>query len=298
MGSVTEGMAQRYEITWVNYNTQRPEYSDQQVYLYLERYGTTPNWHQTINGGLIAFNTNAPPAGSFNQVNLAAFSNWHTSNSSNLYVNNITNRYFYTFDGGTNNISDGGGDMYDGGNYISFSTTRGSTNLLNTQSNNYGTICNVTASNFGFYISQANVWPQISLAYTNSGTIQWRVDGNVGTDGGGANSNFSGTYTTGNQGRYGSFWVNQNYNGGDPTICTAWFTILQSNLNSVITSCNDNRNLANPPPNIMNQNFTVTGSNYLFGMFLLSRSNGVLIPSNEVQNFLSNYVTNANIIIT
>lgn len=290
-------MSNRFEIYWVNYDTQRPEYVDQPVILYLEKYATTPNWHATINGGMIARNTSVT-TGAFNQVNLVAFSNWHTSNSSNLYANNITNEYFYAFAPGTNFIDDGGGDMYDGGNYISFSTTRGSTNLLNTQSNTYGTICNVTTSNYGFYISQSNVWPQISLAYTNSGTIQWRVDGNVGTDGGGANSNFSGTYTTTNQGRYGSFWVNQNYNGGDPTICMAWFTILQSNLDSVITSCNDNRNLANPPPNIMNQNFTVTGSNFLFGMFLLSRSNGVLIPSNEVQNFLSNYVTNANIIIT
>ena len=296
-------MSKRYEITWVNYETQRPEYSDQQVYLYLERYDTTPSWHQVINGGLIAFNSNSPAAGSFNQVDLAAFSNWHTSNSCNLFTNNISNRYLYTFDGTANSISDGGEDMYDGGNYISFSTTRGSTNLLNTQSNNYGTLCNVTASNYGFFISQSNVWPQISLAYTNSGTIQWRISGDVGTDGSGSNSNVSGTYTTNNQGRNGSFWANQNYGLDDPSIVMTWFTILQPNLNSAITSCNDNRQATGPPPNFMNQNFTVTGSNYLFGCFLLSSRNtslgrGELIPTAQIQNFLSNYVTNANIIIT
>ena len=113
-------MSKRFEISWVKYDNQRPEYSNLSNYLYLERYQTTPSWHTVINGGLIVFNTNTPAAGSFNQVNLVAFSNWHTSNSSNLYVNNITNRYFYTFDGGLNSITDGGSDMYDGGNYISF----------------------------------------------------------------------------------------------------------------------------------------------------------------------------------
>jgi hypothetical protein len=302
MGSLTEGMSQRFELSWVTYATQRPEYTNQSNYLYLERYTTSPNWHAVINGAIVARNRITVP-GTFNQVDLAAFSNWHTSNSSNLFTNNISNRYLYTFDGGLNFINDGGNDMYDNGNYISFSTVRGSTNLLNRQSNNYGTICNVVASNYGFYISQCNVWPQISLAYTTSGTIQWRISGDVGTDGGGSNSNVSGTYTTNNQGRNGSFWANQNYGSSDPSIVMTWFTILQPDVNSVITSCNDNRQSTGPPPNVMNQNFTVTGSNYLFGCFLLSSrttsiARGELIPADQIQNFLSNYVTNANIIIT
>jgi hypothetical protein len=297
-------MSNRFELYWVKYDTQRPEYAEQSNYLSLERYVTTPNWHVAINGAIVAQNTNVI-SGQFNQVDLVAFSNWHTANSSNLYTNNITNRYIYTFDGGANNIGDGGSDMYDTGNYISFSTTRGSTNILNTQSNNYGTLCNVTASNYGFFISQANVWPQISLGYTQSGTIQWRISGGIGTDNqaSSSNSNVSGTYTTTNQGRYGEFWANQVYNTTDPSIVMTWFTILQSNLNSVITSCNDNRRATSPPIDPMNQNFTVTGSNYLFGCFLLSSRNvslsrGQLIPTNEIQNFLSNYVTNANIVIT
>jgi hypothetical protein len=302
VGGLTEGMSQRFEISWVTYSTQRPEFANQSNYLYLERYSTAPNWHAVINGASVARNVTTV-AGAFNQVNLAAFSNWHTSNSCNLYVNNITNEYIYIFDGTANSITDGGSDMYDGGNYISFSTTRGSTNLLNTQSNNYGTLSNITASNYGYFISQSNVWPQISLAYTNSGTIQWRISGGIGTDGGGSNSNVSGTYTTNNQGRNGSFWANQVFGTSDPSIVMTWFTIEQPNLNSVITSCNDNRRAISPPSDPMNQNFTVTGSNYLFGCFLLSSRNtsllrGELIPASEIQNFLSNYVTNANIIIT
>jgi hypothetical protein len=272
-----------------------------------ERYTTVPNWATLESSGTMSIvpTVTAQPALEFNQVDLVAFSNWHVANSSNIFTANITNRYIYAFDGGTNSITDGGFDMYDGGNFISLSTTRTTVNVLNLQNINYGTLSNVTLSNYGFFISQANVWPQISLAYTKSGTIQWRISGGIGTDNQASSSNLnvSGTYTTNNQGRNGSFWVNQVYNTNDPSIVTTWFTILQPNVNSIITSCNDNRYNANPPIDPMNQNFTVTGSNYLFGCFLLSSRNtslsrGEAIPTNEIQNFLSNYVTNANIIIS
>jgi hypothetical protein len=271
--------------------------------IYFESYTETPNWSSSVKNEISFIPTIS--INSFNQIDLVSFSNWHTSNASSFFLSNITNAFRYTFDGGLNNISDGGNDMYDSGNYISFSTTRGTTNLLNSQSNNYGTLSNFTSQNYGFFISQSNVWPQISFAYTNSGTIQWRISGGIGTDNQSAssNSNVSGTYITNNQGRYGSFWANQVYNTSDPSIVMTWFTILQSNLNSAITSCNDNRYNANPPIDPMNQNFTVTGSNYIFGCFLLSSRNlslsrGELIPTTQIENFLSNYVTNANIIIS
>lgn len=296
-------MSKRYEITFVPYANQRPQFQQQQIVLNFSSFTTRPVWYTTRTNA-IQFTIPAPTGGgTMNQVDLAAFSNWHAANSSNIFTSNITNRYIYTFDGGANSITDGGFDMYDGGNFISFSTTRGVSNLVFAQNINYGTLTNVPANSYGYFISQANVWPQISLAYTQSGTIQWRISGDVGTDGGGSNINVTGTYTTTNQGRNGSFWANQNYGTTDPSIVMTWFTILQPNLNSVITSSNDNRNIANPPPNVMNQNFTVRGSNFLFGCFLLSSRNtsisrGELIPTNEIQNFLSNYVTNAVINIT
>lgn len=299
-------MSKRFEIRFIPYSQQRPEFSNQRVEIERLPYSIRPSWATTQSNAIqYTLPPIITPPASFNQVDLAAFSNWHAANSSNIFTANITNRYIYTFDGAANSIGDGGFDMYDTGNFISFSTTRTTANLLNTQSNNYGTLCNVVASNYGFFISQANVWPQISLAYTNSGTIQWRISGGIGTDNqvASSNSNVSGSYTTNNQGRYGSFWANQVYNTTDPSIVMTWFTILQPNLNSVITSCNDNRFSGTLPIDPMNQNFTVTGSNYLFGCFLLSSRNtslsrGELIPTNEIQNFLSNYVTNANIIIT
>jgi hypothetical protein len=294
-------MAKRFEITFVPYANQKPGFQDQKVELTFQRYTNVPNWHSVLADGLVGrVPLPQAPTSDINSVDLVAFSNWHTGNSCNLFTGNITNAFIYGFDGTANSINDGGFDMYDSGNFISFSTTRETTNLLAGTNINYGTISNFPATNYGFYISQANSWPQISLAYTRSGTIQWRISGGIGTDNqvASSNSNVSGTYTTTNQGRNGSFWANQVYNTSDPSIVMTWFTILQPSLNSQITSSNDNRYNANPPIDPMNQNFTVTGTNFFFGCFLLSSRNtpisrGELIPTAQIQNFLTNYVQNA-----
>ncbi len=56
MGNLTGAMSNRFEISWVTYDTQRPEYADQSNYISLERYQTVPNWHTIINGGMVARN--------------------------------------------------------------------------------------------------------------------------------------------------------------------------------------------------------------------------------------------------
>lgn len=237
-------------------------------------------------------------SGNFNQVNLATFSNWHTSNASSIYTANIANAYYYTFDGTTNSINDGGFDMWDSGNFISLTGFQSASNIT------YGTLSNTPASNYGFFLSQTNVWPQIAMAYVKNGTIRWYNGGDVGTDGGGSNNNANGTYTTTNQGRYGSYWINQNFGTSDPTIGYLYFTIQQSNLNSQITSSNDFRKTAQPPANAYTQSFSITGSNILFCQMLISvrnavtSPNGFLIPQSNIVNFLSNYVQNANIQIS
>ena len=224
--------------------------------------------------------------GVFNQLDLAAFSNWHMSNASNIANTNITNFYAYLFDGTANSISDGGFDMWDSGNFISLTGFQTASNI------NYGTLSNTPASGYGFFVSQASRWPQVALAWVKNGTIQWHNAGDVGTDGGGANSNFAGTYTT-PSGRYGSYWVNQNYGTPDPTICYLYFTV-QNTYGGGITSSNDLRKTANPPANTYTQSFSVTGSNLIFGQMLLSVRNatpiGFLIPQATVAAFLSNYV--------
>ena len=236
----------------------------------------------------------------FTRISLTDFSNFHVANSSNIYVSNVNPRYFYTFDGGANSIGDGGGDMYDGGNLLSFGyLDSAGTQIQSNTSINYGTILDtlVTGSNRGYYISQANIWPQVCFAYAQTGRINWRVNGDVGTDGGGTNGNSNGTYTCTNN-RYGSWWANYNGGTGDPSICEVWFTILFSNITpSLINSCNDGRNQANPPPNAMNQFFQVGGSNFCFCLTLLSKSSGVFVTSTEITNYLTQYVQNATLTI-
>ncbi len=231
----------------------------------------------------------------FNQVNFSNFSTWHENNASSITISAIPNFYRYAFDGGTNNISDGGNDMWDGGNYISLGGFSDVANM------DYGTLCNIAGSNSGYFLSGANVWPQIGMAYCKSGTITWSNGGDLGSDGSGAFSNMAdigtapNTYTT-PSGRSGYWWANQNYNAFDPTICYMWFTIDLPTTTLSITSSNDGRKT-----NVNNnytQSFSVTGTDLIFCQTLLSASTGQLIGSANLSNFVTNYVENAQIDIS
>lgn len=230
----------------------------------------------------------------FNYVDLVSFSNWHTSNASS-FTTAIPNFYFYTYDGSISTIDDGGYNMWNIGNYISL-------NGITTASNiSYGTLQNTQLSNYGYFVSQSNVWPQVELAYMRAGTIQWYNAGSPGTGGSinSSNANSTGTYTTSNQGRYGTYWVNQNYGMINPTICYIWFTIQQPSINGYFVTSNDQRNTANPPYADYTQSFSITGYNILVGQMLLSvldqanYPSGYLIPDSNINRFITNYVQNA-----
>ena len=233
---------------------------------------------------------------SFNNVDLISFSNWHTSNASS-FTTAIPNFHFYDFDGSISTINDGGYNMWNIGNYVSLN------GFVNASTIRYGTLANTPLSNYGYFVSQSNVWPQVELAYTRGGTITWNNAGAPGTAGtiGSSNNNISGTYTTSNQGRNGTYWANQNYGKLNPTICYIWFTIMQPNLNSVLYSVNDQRNTVNPPYANYTQSVSITGGNILFCQMLLSvvdldnYPSGYLISDSVINTFITNYVQNANI---
>lgn len=261
-------------------------------------YDSLPPWHTIRDNVTISFST-ITPAFSFNLLLLSSFSNWNSSFASTIYSTTIQSSYRYLFDGGSNNISDGGNDMWDSGNFISLTFS----NLRNLSTLNYGTMSTfsnpTTGLLGGFYLSPANQWPQTALAYIRNGTIGWTNSGNVGTDGtSGSNSNISGTYTSPG-GRYGKYWVNQNFGSSDPTICYTWYTIEQTNYGTVITSCNDNRKTAQPPADNYVQHFNLTGCNILFAQTLLSvrrtlpSALGYFIPSTTIEGFLSSFVDSA-----
>lgn len=262
-------------------------------------YDSLPVWHSIRDNVTIGFSTIVNiPSFSFNLLLLSSFSNWNSSFASTIYSTTIQSSYRYTFDGGSNSINDGGFDMWDSGNFISLTFS----NLRNISTLNYGTMSTfsnpTTGLLGGFYLSPANQWPQTGLAYIRNGSIGWTNNGDVGTDGGGSNSNISGTYTCPG-GRYGNYWVNQNFGSQDPTICYTWYTIQQSNYGTVITSCNDNRKIAQPPANSYVQNFNLTGCNILFAQTLLSVRRiapsglGYFIPSTTIEGFLSSFVDSA-----
>ena len=262
-------------------------------------YDSLPPWHTIRDTVTIGFSTIVTiPSFSFNLLLLSSFSNWNSSFASTIYSTTIQSSYRYTFDGGSNSMTDGGNDMWDSGNFISLTFS----NLRNISTLNYGTMSTFSNSATGllggFYLSPANQWPQTGLAYIKNGSIGWTNNGNVGTDGGGSNSNISGSYTCPG-GRYGNYWANQNFGSQDPTICYTWYTIQQSNYGTVITSCNDNRKRAQPPADTYVQNFNLTGSNILFAQTLLSVRRiapsglGYFIPSTTIEGFLSSFVESA-----
>jgi hypothetical protein len=267
-------------------------------------YDSNPPWRTIRDNVTITFSTIVTiPSFSFNLLNLSSFSNWNSSFASTIYSTTILSSYRYRFDGTSNSISDGGDDMWDSGNFISLTFS----NLRNLSTLNYGRMSTFSNSATGllggFFLSPANQWPQTGLAYIKNGSIGWTNSGNVGSDGqlASSNSNISGTYMCPG-GRYGKYWVNQNFNTTDPTICYTWYTIEQSNYGTVITSCNDNRKRAQPPADIYAQNFNLTGSNILFAQTLLSvrtivptpaQGFGYFIPSTTIEGFLSTYVESA-----
>ena len=271
-------------------------------------YVSLPPWHNIGDSVTITYST-IRAATQFNFVNMPLLRNWHTSNASSIYSTFVPSSYLYLFDGaGSTNITDGGYgfDMFDTGNYISLTTTRNASNIFTSNLMLYGTISTLSNQNFGFFITSRNIWPQVSLAFIKEGTIRWTPSGGIGSDGGGTLSNVSSTYTT-NRGFTGRFWANQGYNQGqDPSIVYTWFTIESTEWNTLISSTSNGLATGVSPPDPMNQFMQVTGCNYMFGMFLLSVRRppyttigvGFFLSTVFIQNFLSNYVENANISVS
>ncbi len=300
-------MSKTFTISFVPNQNPRPERVNDQAVINNFQYTVTPSWHIPQQNLTMALNRPASIPAIFNNINLNLFNDWHVQNASSIYASNIPSSYNYTFDAtltlASTSINDGGFDMFDSGNFISISTTRGATNILTVNSNVYGRVSTLTNSNVGFLTTSRNVWPQVSLAYATDASILWRASGGIGTDGGGTLCNVSSVYTT-PRGYTGQFWANQGFGTPDPCICYTWFTIESTSWNTIISSSNNGLATAAAPPDPMNQFMRVTGCNFVFGLFLLSARRvtpapaGFFISTSFITNFLSNYVQNANIVIS
>jgi uncharacterized protein (TIGR02145 family) len=113
-----------------------------------------------------------------------------SANYSSL-LSQLGSTYNFSYDGGSNSISDGGGDMYDGGNYLN-------TNYSSNFSYTGGSV--VSGGQFGpagAYFTQQNPG-MFMLAADLDNVSFFEITGNLGADGGGSTTGYtltSGDYT-------------------------------------------------------------------------------------------------------
>jgi microcystin-dependent protein len=249
-------------------------------------------------GNLMVYSGVEQPVLSFTP-NLMATAEWVTDNSWE-YVEAIPGWYRYRYDQNMRvafGITDGGQDMYDGGNYISvegdaISMADLSTNPVQVMGRAavlYGSLYNKPDGSAGVYVSAVDTYPHIAIAFVQSGTLLLRSFGNAGSDNYGTVANYSASYACAN-GRTGTFWANINYGTSDPTIADVWFTITHPSWGSAVTNVVDQRKTRDN--NIYNHYVSVTGTNYYFCKALLSVGSGAFLDQATVTSFLTNYVQN------
>lgn len=214
--------------------------------------------------------------------------------------------YSYTLDGDATYISDGGSDMYDGGNFTTPWLISGA---------NYTSSASSTASYPG-RISYANTTQTLvdtsfryaSLGYaispdyrpltvigtrnTTGNPIGWQKGGNSGADGGG--SLFSGFVYNGStlNGFTTYAYIRETYNATDPSHCDLYILLGSSNWDSSFGTISS---FADPVINGGNGGYLFTSGagvkNILAITTLLSKSGGNLVTTGECQAVTAN-ITN------
>ena len=237
-------------------------------------------------------------------IDLSVLNTYHQSNSSSYYTGYITSYYNYTYDmigsqvvyrgvtipGGNYGISDGGNDMFDCGNAVTFMPTTTTTAIL------YGTISNDLTNKTGYWVGNVGYWPHMAATWTGSisRSLTICVSGNTGSDKGGTVSNQNTTYSTAS-GRFGDIYFSTNYNASDPSIGEVWFTIINTSWNSSVSFTTDGRKTTDNDPTYgddYSQYITFTGVNFILCKALLSKYPTTNFTASEVVSFVANWVQN------
>lgn len=230
-------------------------------------------------------------------IQLNMISDW-MSNTVPIYEESFSNAYKYLYDYGfpiPNQISDGGNDMYDGGNKISLASTciGGETNQPYIDIP-YGDI--LAETTHGVFVASACNWPHLTIAYAQNDTLELTASGNTGSDGGGQVINIPvQQYSTSNN-RYGSIWTCMNGLAGDPSIIDVWFSIGSSNWGTSFTYVADNRKTNDA--NNYSHNVTVGGTNIVLCKALIGLSNGAYTDAATMTSFVERLVYSMPITIT
>ena len=224
-------------------------------------------------------------------VNLLDFSTF--SGIRNYYQARLANYknvsfYEYTLDSSPGQLSDGGLDMYDGGNCVS---------LLQSGSIVAGNCLDYNLSNSLYsttlrYAGLGYARPLICLA--SSGTTQttfgWQSTGNLGADGGGASSNVTVYNTQTVNGCLVHSWLCQKaYNAGDPSVNHLFVTLGHSSFGSEINTINTTTYNSSTDSDF--SQYQTTNKNCLVFRLLLSKSSGVVVNSGDCQTIITSLTT-------
>lgn len=231
------------------------------------------------------------------------------------YMSEFRNPNFYTYnlDGNSYFISDGGGDMYDGGNIttpilrsgVFYTGTTSYTSTLYPFAIDYSLSANTTIIDSDFaYLSLGYI--QFSLPSQNSTRhpltvigsrigdgqpVGWQIGGNSGADGAGTLASgliYSGTNLSGFT-VYSYF--REQYAASDPSHCNLFILLGHQNWNSQF----QNISFAAQPVSAGGCGGFLYASgvntkNILTIQTLLSKQNGVLVTSAECQTVVQNFV--------
>jgi hypothetical protein len=212
--------------------------------------------------------------------------------------------YFYQLDGNGTFISDGGGDMYDGGNYttpwlesgIQYTQNSGSF----TQSINYTNTTDTIVDTDFYYISlgyeqftgsQSGTFLPLTVigSRKDPGVVGWQVGGNSGADGGGLLASgeiWGGTLSNG----FTTYaFYRQTYNAGDPSHCNLIILLGHQNWASQFGSINSYADPVNQGGNGAYYYTSSTASNILAIHTLLSKNSGQLVTANECRTVVNNF---------
>lgn len=221
------------------------------------------------------------------------------------YMSDFRNPSFYAYqlDGDGTFISDGGGDMYDAGNYTTpwllsgtnYTSSSGSfpfsINYTNTTSTTVDTDFYYTSLGYTQYTGvQDLTYLPLTVIGTrkSSGVVGWQVGGNSGADGGGLLASgeiWSGTESNG----FTTYaFYRQTYNAVDPSHCNLIILLGHSNWSSVFGAISS---FADPTGNGGNgaYYYTSNASNILAIHTLLSKNSGVQVTADECKTVVSNF---------
>jgi hypothetical protein len=222
------------------------------------------------------------------------------------------NFFTYYLDGNTYFISDGGNDMFDGGNYtapwLRNNTSYTSSNSIPTPSPalNYSSQSStLTDTNFYYAASgysqatgsypagtQSSTFHPLTMigARSGSGPIGFQKAGNIGADGGGilvTGSIYSGSVVNGFTAHA---FYRQSYGAGDPTICDVYVLLGHPNWGSVFDTVISS-SIAGTALQGGALYATGSSSELLAMTTLLSTVSAAIIPSGSVKTVVDNYIT-------